>query len=208
MTLYAITDRRLERSGDVVLQASSLIRAGVDWLQVREKDLADGALLKVLRILAPEARRFGCALLVNGRADLALLSGASGVHLPSNGIPTRDARDLLPKPLMVIRSCHAREDVFSAADGGADAVTLGPVFETPSKTAYGAPMGLETFASICAESPVPVFGLGGIDHDRIESVYRAGASGIAAIRLFCTMKNPHEGVTALKGTSGPASPPS
>ncbi len=207
MTFYAITDRTLEVSGDLVRQASALIRAGVDWLQVREKDLADGALLSVLRILAPEARRFGCSLLVNGRPDLALLSGASGVHLPSSGIPTRDARDLLPEPLMVVRSCHNREEVFAAADGGADAVTLGPVFETPSKMAYGPPMGLEAFADVCAESPLPVLGLGGIDQERIESVYRAGAAGIAAIRLFCTMKNPHEGVAALRRTFHPAPPP-
>ncbi len=206
MTFYAITDRTLEESGDLVRQASALIRAGVDWLQVREKDLADGALLNVLRILAPEARRFGCALLVSGRPDLALLSGASGVHLPSNGIPTRDARDLLPKPLMVVRSCHNREEVFAAADGGADAVTLGPVFETPSKKAYGPAMGLETFAAICGESPVPVLGLGGIDRERIETVYRSGAAGIAAIRLFCTMRNPHEGVAALRRMFAPGSP--
>ncbi len=199
MKLYAITDRTLQASGDLIVQASSLIRAGVDFLQVREKDLCDAALLGVLKILAPEARRFGCTLLVNGRPDLALLSGAGGVHLPSRGISTADARSLLPRPFMVVRSCHSMDEVLLAAQEGADAATAGPVYETPSKKAYGPPMGLRTFAAICTASPIPVFGLGGVDEERLGPVRSSGAAGIAAIRLFCAMKNPYEGVPAIRG---------
>jgi thiamine-phosphate pyrophosphorylase len=196
--LYAITDRTLQASGDLVMQASSLIRAGVDILQIREKNLCDAALSGVLKVLAPEARRFGCTLLVNGRADLALLSGAGGVHLPSQGISTADARRLLPRPLMVVRSCHSMDEVLLAAREGADAVTVGPVYETPSKKAYGSPMGLEAFGAICTVSSIPVFGLGGIDEERLEPVRAAGAAGIAAIRLFCATKNPYETVQAIR----------
>ncbi len=198
MIYYAITDRALAEGGDLLLQASRLIRAGVDWVQVREKNLPDRTLVAALKMLAPEARRFGVRLLVNGRLDLALASGASGVHLPSDGIPTARVRALLPRPFLVLRSCHRAEEVLRAAEEGADAVTLGPVFATPSKAPFGAPMGLEAFNKTCARSPIPVLGLGGIGAGNLAGVVAAGAAGVAAIRLFCGMANPMKDIPALK----------
>lgn len=200
MMLYAISDRRLHPDADLIAQCSALIRSGVDWLQVREKDIPDGVLLGVLKVLVPEARRFGVNLLVNGRADLALLSGASGVHLPSSGVPTGEARSFLPPTALVVRSCHNAEELSEAREGNADAVTLGPVFETPSKRNMGHPMGLESFSSLKGTCPrMKVIALGGVDSvERARMVLRAGADGIAAIRLFCTMKNPMEEVPELR----------
>jgi len=200
MILYAISDRRLHPDGDLVAQCSALIRSGIDWLQVREKDVPDGAILGVLKILVPEARRFGVKLLVNGRADLALLSGAAGVHLPSSGVPAEQARSILQPPVLLVGSCHNREELLEAAHGGVDAVTLGPVFDTPSKRPYGEPMGLKAFASLRKDNrKMKVIALGGIDSaERAGEVVRAGADGIAAIRLFCTMRNPIKEVPRLR----------
>ncbi len=198
MIYYAITDRSLAKGGDLLLQASGLIRAGVDWLQVREKDLPDRTLVAALKMLAPEARRFGVRLLVNGRLDVALASGASGIHLPSGGIPTARARALLPRPFLILRSCHREEEVLRAAEEGADAVTLGPVFATPSKAPFGPPLGLDAFRSTCARSPIPILGLGGIGAGNLAEVVAAGAAGVAAIRLFCGMANPMKDIPALK----------
>jgi thiamine-phosphate pyrophosphorylase len=206
MLLYAITDRSLAPSGDLLLQASSLIRAGVDWLQIREKDLPDRVLVAALKMLVPEARRFGVTLLVNGRLDLAAAAGAAGVHLPSDGLPVHRVRREFPRPFVIVRSCHRAEEVLKAAEGGADAVTLGPVFPTPSKAAWGPPMGLEAFASACDRSPVPVFALGGVDASRLGALAGAGAAGAAAIRLFCAMRRPLEELSALRNLA--ASPTS
>lgn len=198
MILYAITDRRLHPSGDLLEQASSLIRGGVDWLQVREKDLCDAALLGAVRILSQEARRFGARLLVNGRPDIAAMGGAHGVHLPSAGLPVAEVRRRFPPPFLIVRSCHGLREVPAAAGEGADAVVLGPVFETPSKAAYGSPLGLNALREACAASPVPVIGLGGIDGRNGREVLEAGAAGLAAIRLFCCMERPLTEVPDLR----------
>ncbi len=198
MILYAISDRRLAGEGGLVGQLSSLIRGGADWVQLREKDLPDRALFEVLKALRWEALRFGARLLVNGRPDLALAAGAAGVHLPSEGLPTKEVRRLCPSPLLVVRSCHSLEEVLRAAEEGADAVTLGPVFATPSKAPFGAPLGLEALKEACARSPIPVLALGGISRGRVAEVLGAGASGVAAIRLFAEMENPLAELPALR----------
>ena len=88
---------------------------------------------------------------------------------------------------------------MDAAGAGADAVTLGPVFETPSKRPMGSPMGLERFGHICKSSSIPILGLGGIEAVRISSVMDAGAAGVAAIRLFCSLRNPQEELPRIVG---------
>jgi thiamine-phosphate pyrophosphorylase len=202
MILYAITDRTLHPSGDLLAQASSIIRGGVDWLQVREKDLSDRLLFNVLQALAAEARRFRTLLLLNGRPDLAAAAGAGGVHLPAEGLPTREVRRYFMRPFFIVRSCHSTDEVMAAASEGADAVTLGPVFETPSKAGMGEPLGLERFAEAGRRSPIPVIGLGGIDERRIPDVVAAGAAGVAAIRLFASMRNPIEQIPLLRSSLG------
>ena len=202
MLLYAITDRRLHPAGDLIAQASSIIRGGVDWIQVREKDLPDGALLGALRILGQEARRMGVRLLVNGRPDLALLSGAYGVHLPSSGLPVADVRSAFPAPFMVVRSCHSLADAVRAEQDGADAVVLGPVFETPSKAPYGPPVGPAPLQEACGRLDIPVLAIGGVDEGNAADVRGTGAAGFAAIRLFCSMTNPLLEIPALRERLG------
>jgi thiamine-phosphate pyrophosphorylase len=202
MILYAITDRTLHPEGDLLAQASSILRGGVDWLQVREKDLPDRLLFNVLQALAAEARRFRALLLLNGRPDLAAAAGAGGVHLPAEGLPIREVRRHFMRPFFIARSCHKVEEVLTAVEEGADAVTLGPVYETPSKAGMGKPLGLERLAEACARAPIPVIGLGGINERRIPEVVSAGAAGVAAIRLFALMGNPIDQIPLLRSSLG------
>lgn len=190
MILYAITDRTLEADGDLFRQASRLLRLGVDWLQIREKDLPDKSLYLAVRALVPEARRFGVKLLVNGRPDIAASAGADGVHLPSDGLPVEAVRREFPAPFLVVRSCHSREEAYRASSEGADALTLGPVYETPSKAAFGPPMGVERLADACTACACPVLGLGGIGRGQVKEVLKCGAAGVAAIRLFTGLPSP------------------
>jgi thiamine-phosphate pyrophosphorylase len=205
--LYAISDRSLHPDTDPLSQASALLRSGVDWVQVREKDLPDVALFCLMKALAPEARRFGAALLLNGRPDIALMAGATGVHLPAWGLPVAEVRKAFGSSLMIVKSCHSPREVVQAGRDGADAAVLGPVFDTPSKSRYGPPVGLDSLKEACTGSSVPVLGLGGIDASNAAGVLAAGASGIAAIRLFCEMPNPIGDVPALRARlSDPAKP--
>jgi thiamine-phosphate pyrophosphorylase len=204
--LYAITDRRL-MGEDPVASAESLMVAGVDWLQVREKDLSDRDLFGLVAALSPLAARSAVALLVNGRPDIALAAGATGVHLPSEGLPTGWVRSMCPSPLLVVRSCHSVEDARRAQAEGADAVTLGPVFPTPSKAAFGEPMGLEAFSRACCGVEIPVLALGGVGPAEVPAVLAAGAAGVAAIRLFWRMGRPREEVPALRSAPPADSPP-
>jgi len=198
MILYAITDRKLAPGGDLLLQASGLIRGGIDWLQIREKDLCDRTLFAAVKVLAPEARRFGCRLLLNGRPDLAIACGAAGVHLPSRGLSTTRVRKHFPPPFWIVRSCHSETEVLEAAGEGADAVSLGPLFETPSKVAFGPAMGLAPFSEVCRRSPLPVVALGGITPADLATVAETGAAGVAAIRMFCTLANPVRDLAPLR----------
>jgi thiamine-phosphate pyrophosphorylase len=172
------------------------ISAGVDWIQIREKDLsaqdcaalAHAALHEVLRQRPdfPSAK-----ILINDRLDIALTSGAAGVHLGEKSLAVEDARELADafpavsaKPFLIGASCHSVDAARATADSGADYLFFGPVFETPSKLRFGSPQGLARLGEVCRTVSVPVLAIGGIDLQNAASCLSAGASGIAAIRLF------------------------
>jgi thiamine-phosphate pyrophosphorylase len=153
--------------------------AGIGAVQIREKDLDDRSLYGLARLaraaLPPAAR-----LLVNGRLDVALAAGADGVHLPADGVPAAALRARFGGGVLIGRSTHRVEEVERARDEGADYVTFGPVYATPGK---GAPVGVAELARAAAAG-LPVYALGGVTLERLGEVAAAGASGIAAIRMF------------------------
>jgi thiamine-phosphate pyrophosphorylase len=173
------------------LQGKSLIACirraiewGVDFVQIREKDLEDRPLFDLTRIALAYARDTGCRVLVNGRADIALAAGADGVHLPSDGIPAATIRRWVPDDFLVGVSVHTLPEIRQACAQGADYLLMGHIFPTESKAAYGSPLGLRKLKNACSKSSVPVLGLGGIKPELIDAVLAAGADGIAAIGLF------------------------
>lgn len=183
--VYLITDRHAtggRRLCDVV--GAALRGAGSAASQVavqlREKDLSARALVELARELRTITSAVGAALFINDRVDVALAANADGVHLPTAGLSVREARTLAPNMCVAV-STHQVCEVESAAQLGADFVVFGPVFDTPSKRAYGAAKGIQGLASACCCS-VPVIALGGIDNSNAESCIRVGAYGIAAIR--------------------------
>jgi thiamine-phosphate pyrophosphorylase len=157
---------------------------GVDFIQLREKDLADRDLLRLTEDAVRLARGTGCRILVNGRLDIAIAGGAHGVHLPSAGLRASDLVSSLPPCFILGVSTHSLREARRAAAAGADYVVSGPVFSTPSKLQYGKPMGCSRFRKICSTVPLPVFGLGGIRCENMQQVLDAGAAGVAGIALF------------------------
>jgi thiamine-phosphate diphosphorylase len=194
MKLCYVTDRKAfpgptdEQVRLLLKKIEAAAQSGVDWIQIREKDLPAAELAS----LAAEAIRrvpSTCRILVNDRLDVAIVSGAGGVHLGEQGIPVQDAKRLLREKsvspgFLVGVSVHSLASARAAEKSGADYLIFGPVFETPSKAALGAPQGVERLAQVCAGVAIPVFAIGGIDAGNASQCQAAGAAGIAAIRMF------------------------
>ncbi|MBZ5703391.1 MAG: thiamine phosphate synthase [Acidobacteriia bacterium] len=163
--------------------------AGVDWIQIREKELP-GARLAALTRAALERAPRKSRIVVNDRLDVALAAGAGGVHLGEESLPAEEVVRWLrsaacaPRDFLVGVSCHALEAARAAEHAGADYVFFGPVFATPAKAAYGAPQGLPRLGAVCRTLQIPVLAIGGITAENAAACLAAGARGIAAIRLF------------------------
>jgi len=163
-------------------------KAGVDWIQIREKDLS----AKRLSELASEVIRRTSrarAILINDRLDVACAVRAAGVHLSEHSLPVSEAKRFLverftPHSYLLGASVHSLETALEAEQGGASYVMFGPVFATPSKAAFGTPQGLQNLRRVCAETKIAVLAIGGITLENAQACLEAGASGIAAIRLF------------------------
>lgn len=186
----------------------TLASAGVDWIQLREKDLSCREVAWVTResIRRRAAHSEGHAttrILVNDRLDVALAERAGGVHLGENGLPVAEAKRLVQahpysKDFLIGVSCHSLEAAKSAAGDGASYLFFGPVFATPSKAAFGTPQGLGPLAEVCRSVSIPVLAIGGVTLENAADCFAAGASGIAAIRLFQDAPDPGGVVAALR----------
>lgn len=161
------------------------VAAQIDLIQLREKNLPTKILFDLTTKGAEIVRASHTRLLVNDRADVALAAGASGVHLTSHSINTSVIRRTFGAEFLIGVSTHSLEEVERARDDGADFVVYGPVFETASKLVYGEPAGIESLQQVTAKSgSFPVLALGGVALDNVADCFRAGASGVAAIRLL------------------------
>jgi len=157
------------------------LAVGVEWIQIREKDLSARALFELvtaaMKLPNPHASKF----MVNTRADVAIAAGAAGVHLPS-GSPA--ARFWQRSGFLIGVSCHSLEDVRQGEAEGADYALFGPVFAPLSKSTVLEPRGLEGLAQAAAAVRIPVLALGGITHENTATCIAAGAAGVAGISLF------------------------
>ena len=166
----------------LVAQVRHAVDAGVDLVQVRERDLEAGDLAALVSDLVAVTRATRTRLLVNDRIDVALACGADGVHLRGDSIPIAEARRLAPVGFLVGRSVHGVDEAMAAA--GADYLIAGTVFTSASKPADAKRLGLAGLRSIAAVVDLPVLAIGGMAGDRIGHVAEAGAAGLAAIGLF------------------------
>ena len=196
-SLYLITDR-LQTGGrsltEVVRQA---LDGGVRIVQLREKDLTGAELF----LLATEMRRltsdYGARLLINDRLDVAMAVDADGVHIGVNSLPVTVVRRILGKGKIIGYSAHAVNEALVAQEDGADMVTFGPVFQTPSKAGYGLPCGIEELTEAVRVLNIPVIALGGIKPGNISEALSSGCRGIAVISAILTAADPRDAVAAL-----------
>jgi thiamine-phosphate pyrophosphorylase len=179
-----ITDRRTLASESLLDAIARNLVAGIEWIQVREKDLSARALFQLVEAALELPNPHGSKIIVNTRADVALaagVAGAAGVHLPSGSPPARVWRR--PGFLTGV-SCHSVDDVRQAEAEGADYAVFGPVFTPLSKSSLLQPRGLEGLAQAAAAVRIPVLALGGVSRENSAACLSVGAAGIAGISLF------------------------
>jgi thiamine-phosphate pyrophosphorylase len=174
MIRYYVTDRR---QGDLLSFVRRAIAAGVDMIQIREKDLPARELLNLVCRVRDLVAGTPTRVLVNDRLDIALAAGIDGVHLPANGLPPEKVRPLV-KTLGV--STHTLQEAIDAENAHSDFIVFGPIFDTPGKTA----IGVDALRKITSRVKIPVIAIGGITAGNTQEVLTAGAAGVAGIRLF------------------------
>ena len=193
-SLVLVTDRQATGGRDLIDVVAAALDAGLPAVQLREKDLPGGPLLALAERLRALTARTGALLLVNDRLDVAVAAGADGVHLGGGSVPVDVARQLLPAGAVVGVSTHAPAE---AADTSADFAVFGPVYATPSKTAYGPPQGEARFRAAAATARVPLLAIGGVTAAQIPALRAAGAAGVAVIRTILAAENPARATRVL-----------
>jgi thiamine-phosphate pyrophosphorylase len=182
--LCYITDRHGLAPSMLVPRLHAVAQAGVDLIQLREKDLASRELLGLAKSAVEVSQGSNARIVINDRLDVALAAGAHGVHLGGQSAPPEVVRRHVDKDFLVGVSCHSLEDALKAEAGGADYILLGPIFDTPSKRPFGPPLGLNKLSEVAKRIRIPLLALGGITVERVRPCLEAGATGIAGIRLF------------------------
>jgi thiamine-phosphate pyrophosphorylase len=196
--LILITDRKANEQQNLLDLIQRAARAGVDLIQIREKDLPARELCRLVEQAVVLTSHSGARILVNDRFDVALSCGAHGVHLTTQSLPTEVVRKTVGDEFLIGVSTHSKEEAERAEAERADFIVLGSVFETPSKRQYGPPLGLSAFAEIASGIKIPVIAIGGINLHNFHQALDAGAAGIAAIRLFAEAESIEEIVRLVK----------
>jgi thiamine-phosphate pyrophosphorylase len=185
--LCYITDRHQLTREPLLGRIQHAARAGVDLLQVREKDMETRDLLELVKSTVDAVSDRGAGgtkVVVNDRLDVALAGGTQGVHLGTKSMPAQVVRGVVSGNFLVGVSCHSLEEALAAECARADYILLGPIFETPSKLQYGTPLGLIKLRETTRRVKTPVLALGGITVERVGPCLANGAVGIAGIRIF------------------------
>ena len=182
--------------------------AGATMIQIRERHLDDRQLLVFVAEVVEAVRSRGSLVLINERTDVAIASGADGVHLKSDAPSVADARRVTPARFVIGRSVHSLDEARATANaGGCDYLLFGTVFPSRSKPDGHPTAGLQALQLVCDSVRVPVLAIGGLTETRAADVASAGASGIAAISLFAdandiaaTVRRVRAGLTRSEGS--------
>lgn len=185
--LYVVTDRHQTAGRPLVSVVGRAASAGLRAVQLRERDLPIRELLSLaleLQCALPDIQLF-----VNDRLDLAVALGCRGVHLRESSLPAPVVRTLLQPSQLLGLSVHSIEGAVAAERHGADFVVLGPIYDTPSKREYGAPLGLQVLEQTARRVTIPIFAIGGMTAARTREVRQAGAFGVAVLSSILSASN-------------------
>jgi thiamine-phosphate pyrophosphorylase len=192
--LLLVTDRHATAGRELVDVVALALDAGLPAVQLRDKDLSGRALFALAERLRAATARTGARLFVNDRVDVARAVGADGVQLGAASLPVEVVRGLLGDGALVGYSAHGLDEVRAT---GADFVLFGPVYETPSKRAYGPPQGVARLHAAVAAAAVPVLAIGGIEPSRLGEIRDTRAHGVAVVRAILAAPDPREATRRL-----------
>lgn len=190
--LYAITDRHRCAPTPLVDIVSELLGAGVNAIQLREKDLSDTALIQLAQPIAALCHNYEAKLFINTNAHIALEVGAAGVHLPANAESVDFVKARTEDNFYIGCSVHSLDAAKKREAEGADFLTYSPIYPTASKPGYGPAVGVENLAKLTGRVKLPVFALGGITPARVAECLAAGAFGVAVMSGVMAPKNAGE----------------
>lgn len=197
--LYLITDRIQAAGRELPAVVADALAGGVRAVQLREKDLSSRQLFELALQLRALTRQFGALLLINDRLDIARAVGADGVHVGVQSMPVERVREQAGHGMLVGYSAHRVDEAVQAALSGADFVTFGPVYQTPSKMKFGNPVGVFQLSAAVSSLTIPVFALGGVKKTTIAETMATGCRGVAMIsEIICSSDPQHTARTILE----------
>ncbi len=186
--LYLITDRK-QVKGNLIDAVEDALKAGVKAVQLREKDITVRELMELSKSMKILTDQYKAKLFINDRVDVALCAGADGVHLGQSSMPADAVKRIAKDKLLIGVSTHGVEEAIKAQKNGADFITLGPVYKTPSKIKYGEPVGIEILEDVKDLLRIPVFAIGGIKPENLSELKKTGADGVAVISGILSSEN-------------------
>lgn len=195
--LYLITGRGETLGRNLEFVVEEALRGGVRAVQLRDKGASSKELYETAHELRRLTARYGAKLFINDRTDVALAVDADGVHIGSSSLPLYKVRRLLGERRLIGVSCHNQTQAITAQEMGADFITFGPVFHTPSKAEYGEPVGLRKLAHVAELLQIPVFALGGVNQENCAEAVACGVHGIALISAILSAPEPRDAAKKL-----------
>ena len=196
-TLYLVTDRRLAGTRPLPDLVAAAVRGGVTAVQLREKECGTREFVELARALKTLLAALRVPLIVNDRADVALASGADGVHVGQSDMQCGDLRRLLG-PSAAIGLSVEKPEQAAEAPPEADYLGVSPVFATPTKTDTALAWGLAGLAALRRASHRPLVAIGGIHRDNAARVIASGAGGIAVVSEICAAPDPELAARMLR----------
>lgn len=196
-SLYVVTDEALAAGRPLPALVAAAVDGGATIVQLRAKELGARRILRLAADLLPLLRRRGVPLIMNDRADLALLGDADGLHVGQDDIPAAAARRLLGPGRILGVSVSSVSEAVQAARGGADYLGVSPVFTTPTKADAPAATGLAGLRRIRAAVRLPLVAIGGMSASNAAAAVAAGADGVAVVSAIMTAADPAAAASAI-----------
>ncbi|APE30698.1 thiamine-phosphate diphosphorylase [Halomonas aestuarii] len=197
LSLYLVTDRELCAEQGLVQTVVAAVRGGVTLVQLRDKHASDAELIDQARRLKAALAGTGVALIINDRLEVALASGADGLHIGQDDGDVAQARAALGPHAILGLSVQTREQLARLDPSALNYLGLGPVFATPSKRDHAEPLGFEGLAELAAASPLPGVAIGGLKAEHVLPTRQAGAQGLAVISAICGTPDPEAAARAF-----------
>lgn len=197
LSLYLVTDAQLCKAAGLERTVIEALKGGVSFVQLRDKHASDTDMIEQAKRLKAALAGSGVPLVINDRLNVALQSGADGLHVGQSDTAVQEARAAMGPEAIIGLSINTLEQLHAAPVALLDYVGLGPVFTTQSKQDHAKPLGFEGLAQLAAACTLPSVAIGGLKAEHVQQVVTAGANGLAVISAICGQPDPYQAARAL-----------